>query len=486
MAQAIGGALLTGLGVTGFGAPLAIIVGSLVIAAAGAAVSYALAPDLPSTKTPKDVTRQSVRQALPAQVRIYGRATVGGAAFFWDANDPYQVIGYLLAGHECDAVEEVYIQGNRVFFDPSTYEATSTPYKDGSTVWLRGSIRLGTSTQTLDPIIANRFGAIPNSFRQRGWTTAVIEFWKGGNREKFQNRWGDSPNPLFRTRGVRLYDPRDPRQDRDDASTWLWSDNAALCSADWLTFEFGGAIPRSLIDWPSVAAAADVCDRWRPRADGTNERQFSVNRAVRLDAAPIAALRDMLSACRGRVVFRDGLYGLVCDDGRQPGLTIPDSWWIGGVDYQAEAPRSRTINTIKASFVAPDRDYQTVLGPVLQRADWVEQDGAVYEQSLDYGSVEGSSRVQRLMKAALNDARKGRIVSGEIGLDWLRLAAGEVVRIESANLPRLNGIYEVAKVDAGADLQSATVTLAEYDPDACAWDPLVDERPFTVDAAVAA
>lgn len=65
-----------------------------------------------------------------------------------------------------------------------------------------------------------------------------------------------------------VYDPRDPAQDANDPASWAWTDNAALCIADYLRtpkLDGGLGVPVAGIDWATVAAAADICDEIVPR-----------------------------------------------------------------------------------------------------------------------------------------------------------------------------------------------------------------------------
>lgn len=59
-------------------------------------------------------------------------------------------------------------------------------------------------------------------------------------------------------RGRKIYDPRDIAQNQSDATSWLYSNNAALVLADFLASARYGA--GYGMDWTSVSAAADACD----------------------------------------------------------------------------------------------------------------------------------------------------------------------------------------------------------------------------------
>jgi hypothetical protein len=75
------------------------------------------------------------------------------------------------------------------------------------------------------------------------------------------------PNISAIVKGKKVYDPRQDStnggsgsQRADTASTWLWSSNPALCTADYLRAACGAT--SSEIHWPTVISSANVCDEW--------------------------------------------------------------------------------------------------------------------------------------------------------------------------------------------------------------------------------
>lgn len=125
--------------------------------------------------------------------------------------------------------------------------------------------------------------------------------------------------PQFKAfiRGRRVYDPRDGGQDVADASTWLWSDNAALCTADFYASAVYGA--GRALDWTSVGTAATANDQLVG-----GERSFQVNLALVEPTEPdgwIEVLRTygnlILQAREGGAIMR-----AVVDEA--PGRVITD------------------------------------------------------------------------------------------------------------------------------------------------------------------
>lgn len=81
----------------------------------------------------------------------------------------------------------------------------------------------------------------------------------------------------------------------------------------------------------------------------------------------------------------------------------------------------------------------------------------------------------------MEQSRLGRTLSGSVGLEFLGIKAGDVLYVESAIYPAIDGTYMVADFGFADDFSALALTLAEYDPDINAdWDPDADEQDFTL------
>lgn len=216
--------VFTSLGVTGTALTAATYIGATLITlaptfAVGAYQQHQLRRAMQSLEASNDVNglQQILKQSIPAQRLILGRAAVGGALFFYKAKKPYIWYGILIAAHEIEGIESLIINGNDVFIGPDGF-ATSVPFADGDHKYIEVSFRNGLLNQAIDPIIARDFPDMPSTFRQRGHATVVIKAHYGfGNDWQAQDDdhkrvYGDQGTlqPIFRTKGARCFDPRRP------------------------------------------------------------------------------------------------------------------------------------------------------------------------------------------------------------------------------------------------------------------------------------
>lgn len=100
-------------------------------------------------------------------------------------------------------------------------------------------------------------------------------------------------------KGRKVFDPRDHAQQNDLPSTWKWSDNAALCLADFLgNFQYGY---RRRVLQESVITVADINDEL---LDGT-ERRRTLNLAI-CDKQEATTLIEALRTYAGCFVIAEG------------------------------------------------------------------------------------------------------------------------------------------------------------------------------------
>ena len=58
---------------------------------------------------------------------------------------------------------------------------------------------------------------------------------------------------------------------------------------------------------------------------------------------------------------------------RDPVATIHDGLIVGGFEFSAAGPKRDTLNNVATRFVANDREYQTVDGPLYRDTDFERQ-----------------------------------------------------------------------------------------------------------------
>lgn len=446
--------------------------------------------------------RLNHRQATPAKRVIYGRALVGGDMFFERAVDPYLYHGWLVASHEIEGFEQVRIGSDiiAIFSAAAMLPANQILTPQGNLVDglikdepdyaanLILSLRHGTAAQTIDPLLAADFTSLSGTFRQRGIATAVLRYkWPGVNYDDRQEMWGDvqAPNPLFLVKGRKVFDPRDPTQAQGSSATWKWSETAALVQADYLVQEYGGRIDPDDIDWDEVRDAADYDDELVGCKNGELIRRHTINGVVTLNQPPSEVIKGMLSANRGFICARGGTVWVSSSRPRSPVLTIHDGMLTAGIEFYGQKPKRDLVNRVRSRFIASEREYEEVDGPLLDRTDLQASDNEILSATADLPFTLDHRRAQRLQKQYLETSRLGKSLTVRVALTALAETEEEIlsrpITFDSALFPFANGAYRVHNMGFSESFSSLELQMLEYSPDIeTNWIPAQDERDFQI------
>jgi hypothetical protein len=226
------------------GTAAAVIGGLASLAASSLLAKKPKTPDLSSFLQSAGAGRtQQVRQPISPHEIPYGQIKKSGPILFiHTANDDtgrangYLYLIHALAGTQIKAIRDVYLN------DDLSTDAKFTGF-------LRVNKHLGTTTQTAD---ADLVSEIPSAWTtdHRGRGIAYT-----ATRLKFDGTAYPSgiPNIAFIIDGVdTIYDPR--------TLATGFTNNAALCIANWLTSEYGQNLAWDRLDEDSVIEAANICD----------------------------------------------------------------------------------------------------------------------------------------------------------------------------------------------------------------------------------
>lgn len=492
--------LAIGPGISGAAATAIVTAGTILGTAAPLALSLG-ASAYQMNKLKKNIAptndaaglQQIIKQAIPPQRLILGRATTGGALFFYRAKKPYIWYGILLAAHEVDGFENLFLNGHTVFIGPDGF-ATSVPFRDGDSKYIEVSFRRGTLDQPIDPIISRDFPTMPATFRQRGHAALVIKAHYGfgsGFEKQYEDHkrvYGDqgSLQPIVRLRGAKLPDLRQPGVSLSDESTWRWGDNASLGLARYLTHKWPDTqiAAHDRLNWDLFMRAADEADRWETSKDGTTFRRHTVNGVVQSTDDPWDVIENFKVAMGSHVVLERGKVYPIVRSRREPKATLHQAMLVGGIEYTSEPRNRELVNIVKPTFIAPDREYQEVAGPVLRRNDLIANDNKPREISLRGAFVEDHRRMQRIASSYLNWARNGRTLSCGTTLEASEWGVGDVYRVHLLGpLEKVNGLYELVSKAWDDRMSGYRLAFVGYDASATDFDPQ-DEQDFVLDEDV--
>jgi putative tail protein len=183
--------------------------------------------------------------------------------------------------------------------------------------------------------------------------------------------------------------------------------------------------------------------------------------------APISdAAQVLLDACNGRLSEAGGAYKLFVGGVGSSAASFDDGI-ILSTEEQTFTPffgLADTVNGITAKYPAPLAGWQLETAPALLNADLEAEDGdrrLLVGPTFDF--VPYPEQVQRLMKGALNEARRARRHTISLPPEYWRLEPGDIVTWTSTR----NGYSaKQYRIDGAVDLGNCDVILdiTEIDP----------------------
>ena len=161
--------------------------------------------------------------------------------------------------------------------------------------------------------------------------------------------------------------------------------------------------------------------------------------------------------------------------------------WSAGSNI-ATPSRSAISNKVSGRFIAAERDYQEVEGPIYDRTDLAAIDGETLQQTVRLPLTATHQRFQRLAKQFLLESRLGKALTVTIKLEAMAQSAkalrtGRCIRVWSEVFSMINADYLINEWGFSEDFSSIRLSLVEYDRTIpYAWDAAVDEQAFTLPA----
>ena len=489
------GALLTSTTATAIVARLAI----------STAASYLLskrgsAPGLSS----RGVT---MRSTIEGQQRIYGQARVSGPCFWNDAAGPNNSqlwLGVLLAGHEVDSITDIYLDDNYV---PNSIinggaaggggvtSGKYAPIGGGAVNVLEVWKHLGTSTDAADSNLVSLFTGWTSAHQLRGLAKMVVMMKLNDETERTFARVPSNYRAIVN--GAKVYDPRlDSTRTEitpagsgshrdDDPSTWEWSDNPALCVADYLTeTRFGLRLDPSRIDWQSVADSADHCEELSDIPGPSTEQRFTCNGTLSGTATHRENLAALCSSMNGEVIVSGGQWYVQAGYYTAPTETVTGDDLRGALALKANAPRGARVNTLRGLFIDKTHSYQPKETPAVFTTALRSRDNdQVLEREVDLPFTDSPYMAQRLLWKALHVEAQERNAVVPFNLKPARLLIGERFNFDVDELgwsPKVFRVRNVKIVDKGDEL-GADLEIVEDSSSAYA-DPAIGNY-STVNAA---
>jgi len=320
----------------------------------------------------------TTRQSAAFRPIIYGERATGGS-LVWQSTTSSSHRTYnlvvALAGHECDSILSCYLDGKRVFFDPSSTAGVATSpggitfggtadgsnhtgpdglqynlggFSDGGRVFLSPHFGVDGDTTVDGNLTANDPNWSANAHGQPylggiAWTYLKLRY--------DPSNFPDRPEMRFVVRGYnKIYDPRD--------ETYKYTNNLALCVLDVLLNPVWG-LNCSLddIDLDAAIAAANLADEDVDLAAGGTEKRYTCNYTCDTSTSPGDMIQAMLASGAGTCSNPNGKWVIQLGAYVAPTMNLNRSHITGPISLNPTQNFRDLANRVRGTYTAPFYPY---------------------------------------------------------------------------------------------------------------------------------
>lgn len=476
ISQTVAAAITTAIVTTVVSMGLSFVANALLKPSASGSTQPALQTSAPSRQVIEN--KVSVRQAAASLPIIYGKCRIGGTIFFAHAVDDDQMLlmCVALAGHECEAIDEVWLNDEVLPLAPDG-SVTSGKYQG----YVGVTKHLGSPDQLADADLVNLSGGVWTSeHRARGICYLAIRLW--ANPEIFSSL----PNFSAVIRGKK--DILDPR-----TGTIGYTANSALCFANYLSDPmFGrGVAFGAEVDQPTLIASANACDEDVPVKAGGTEKRYETNGALLSSLEPQEIMGRLLGAMHGRAPYDGEKWRIIAGVWQPPTVHFTDADLRAGPKIATLTSRREACNRVAGTYMGPDNNWQVADFPPIVSQAFKDLDGGLeLTRDIELPLTIYASMAQRIAKIDLLKARQQIAASMPCKLSAWRAQAGDTVTWTSERYGWTAKEFEVASLrfelytdDDGNPALGVTLELKETHASVYDWatdeESKVDPAPNT-------
>lgn len=422
----------------------------------------------------------TVRDTTPHWSIVYGEVRTGGTVVYYTTTGTNNnLLWYVIAvaGHQCESITDVWIDNELIqdsWINSSTGVISTGRFAGYVKIWKK----LGTSAQTAETNLDGATSEWGSNHRGKGIAHVVIQLTL--NADVFPN--GAPQNFFFRVRGKRVYDPRldstnggSGSHRLNNATTWAWSANPALCAADYLT---GGSrwydvstpdnllglrVPTADVDWTLVASAANTCDETPAIPGPSTQTRYVLGAVFTTDMAHEQILEAITESMAAPLPIPWGdKYRIFAGRYTTPSVTVTDADLINeGYEIIGGTAWKDRFNAVTAEYVDPNRDWQFVSCAMQTDAAYETEDGRRVVRTLQLEGVTNEFRAQRIANLRKLQSRSQVIVKLYMGLNGLRLTPWETFNLTLLEEGWTNKVFRVLEVEFNLANRQTTVTGIE-------------------------
>lgn len=400
---------------------------------------------------------------------VYGGSRVGGPVVDLRLDTSDERILYIVvaigvgpeAGGGIQGITKIYFDDRLAINTPVTTGALSTSgVLSRFSGKLEYAVHLGTDAQTVNAALTATFPTEwPATSRGAGVAYLVLKLTY--DEDVYP---GGLPRITCNVQGQKVYDPR--------STLTVWSTNPALIVRDYLTSKkYGCGIDTADIDETSFIDAANYCDEVINTA-AYNGPRFTCNGVVDTGTPRQEVLSELLSSCRGEVVYQSGKFRLVI---RQPtvqtSVTLTEDNIVGGWEFVRAG--SDVPNSVTVAYIDPENQYQPaeVSWPEAGQANgFLTADNSLpVNAQIDLPFTDNYYIAQQIGMVVLREAREDVTISVTAKEDALRLQVGDVVPLTHSTPGFTAKLFWVVAIGIQPDA-TVRLVLREYDANAYTLD----------------
>jgi hypothetical protein len=306
------------------------------------------------------------------------------------------------------------------------------------------------------------------------------------------------PELVYELQGVACYDDRHDgskpartgSQRLNDPSTWVWTDNAAVITAQLLrgwrhpynqnVLLYGVQAEERDLEDSMLLSAYNTCDQVVDRADASTEARYRANYIFSTNEPHITALQDLQAAMDGRIIDRGGAITILPGATHTPVMNLTDDSmvWTEQKSWQPKASLEELVNYITGTFVDGEGGtYAEKAFPTLSNSSWESDDGGErFTMQLSFRAVHSWGQIQRITKREFNATRQQGTAAFVLPIEALQMEQGDWCTLTSERWGFTDKYFEVQKIIITQDLKCGVI-IRETDPDNDIWDAAIDEKP---------
>ncbi|MDA0790257.1 MAG: phage tail protein [Proteobacteria bacterium] len=359
-----------------------------------------------SSPSPDQSRQVVVRSAIQPKTIIYGEALVGGLLTYMNVagtNNQDLYILLTLSGHEVSGITDVWLDNTEIASANINWgtdgKVTAGTFADYAWFFKK----LGTSSQTVITEFNSSFTDIDSGHKGIGCALLGCRFrYAQASAQAYEAGPPGAIRALVQ--GKLLYDPRldstvtggGGAHRVADPTTWAWSDNPALCVADYLIdSDLGMGFDPAEIDYESLIAEADYCDETVSVPGGT-EKRFTCNGTL-VTGKHKPNVESLLASMNGRMSRTNGKFRIRAGRYVTPTITLDESWLRGDISVRTATPKAERFNTVRATYFDPDQSHKKVQTADCTGAAYVSRDnGETLYNDINLSLVNSSTEAQRI------------------------------------------------------------------------------------------